>query len=114
MSVEILREFGIDMYTLLYIARTYCIAQGILLSVTWQPGWEKILGENGYSVGFPGGSNSEESACNADLGSTPGSGRSQGEASAVLQPTPVLLPGEFHGQKSLASYSPCSHRVGQD
>ena len=24
-------------------------------------------------------------------------------------PTPVFLPGEFHGQRSLASYSPCSH-----
>ena len=30
--------------------------------------------------GFPGGSDGEESACNArDLGSTPGSGRSPGE-----------------------------------
>ena len=24
------------------------------------------------------------------------------------QPTPVFLPGEFHGQRSLAGYSPCS------
>ena len=32
------------------------------------------------SLGFPGGSDSQESACNAeDLGSTPGSGRSPGE-----------------------------------
>ena len=23
-----------------------------------------------------------------------------------IQPTPVFLPGEFHGQRSLASYSP--------
>ena len=31
-------------------------------------------------LGFPGGSNSKESACNAgDLGSIPGSGRSHGE-----------------------------------
>ena len=29
-------------------------------------------------VGFPGGSNSKESACNGDLGSIPGSGRSPG------------------------------------
>ena len=26
------------------------------------------------------------------------------------QPTPVFLPGKFHGQKSLVGYSPCSHR----
>ena len=26
------------------------------------------------------------------------------------QPTPVFLPGEFHGQRSLASYSPWGHK----
>ena len=26
------------------------------------------------------------------------------------QPTPVLLPGEFHGQKSLVGYSPWGHK----
>ena len=26
------------------------------------------------------------------------------------QPTPVLLPGEFHGQRSLAGYSPWDHK----
>ena len=30
-------------------------------------------------MGFAGGSDSKESACNADLGSGPGSGRSRGE-----------------------------------
>ena len=29
--------------------------------------------------------------------------------------TPVFLPGESHGQRSLAGYSPCGHqRVGHD
>ena len=54
--------------------------------------------------GFPGGSDSKEFACNiADPGSIPGSGRSpwRGE----WQPTPVFLPGEFHGQSSLVGYS---------
>ena len=33
-----------------------------------------------YNLGFPGGSDGKESACNAgDLGSIPGSGRSPGE-----------------------------------
>ena len=70
-----------------------------------------------------------------DKGSVPGSGRYHGEGhgnhamwyiytmdyySAIknnlfesvlmrwmkLEPTPVFLPGEFHGQRSLASYSP--------
>ena len=26
------------------------------------------------------------------------------------QPTPVFLPGEFHGQRSLAGYSPWDHK----
>ena len=30
------------------------------------------------------------------------------------QPTPVLLPGESHGQKSLMGYSPWSCRVEHD
>ena len=29
---------------------TYCVAQGTLLSVTWQPGWEGSLEEKGYNV----------------------------------------------------------------
>ena len=28
----------------------------------------------------------------------------------MWQPTPVFLPGKFHGQKSLAGYSPWGHK----
>ena len=31
-----------------------------------------------------------------------------------MQPTPVLLPGEFHGQRSQAGYSPWDCRVRHD
>ena len=34
----------------------------------------------------------------------PGLGRSPGEGKWL--PTPVFLPGEFHGQRSLGGYSP--------
>ena len=52
-------------------------------------------------MGFPGGPVSKESACNAgDLGSVPGSEGS----------TPVFLPGDSHGQRSLAGYSPWGHK----
>ena len=45
----IVREFRMDTYTLLYFKWiTNCIAHGTLLSVTWQPGWEGSLGEDGY------------------------------------------------------------------
>ena len=56
-------------------------------------------------LGFPGGSDGKESACNAgDLGLIPGLGRFPWRREWL--PTPGLLPGEFHGQRSLASYSP--------
>ena len=52
-----------------------------------------------------GGSDSKVSACNAgDPGSIPGLGRSPWRRE--WQPTPVLLPGKFHGQRSLVVYSP--------
>ena len=55
--------------------------------------------------GFLGGSDGKQSACYAgDLGSIPGLGRSPGEGKGL--PTPVFLSGEFHGQRSLAGYSP--------
>ena len=39
-----------------------------------------------------------------DAGSIPGVGKIPGRR--AWQPTPVLLPGESHGQGSLVSYSP--------
>ena len=57
---------------------------------------------------FPGGSDGKESACDSgDLGLIPGLGRSPGEGTSYL---PVFLPGEFHGQKSLAGYSLWGHK----
>ena len=51
-------------------------------------------------MGFLGGSDGKESACNAkDPGSVPGSGRSPGEGNGYP------LPGEFLGQRSLVGYS---------
>ena len=46
-----------------------------------------------------------------DAGSIPGSGRSPGGRRA-WQPTPVFLPGKFHGQRNLAGSSHGSQRVG--
>ena len=60
-------------------------------------------------ISFPGGSDGKESTCNAgDPGSIPGTGRSSGEG---RQPTPVYLPGEFHGQGSLVGYGRGSQKV---
>ena len=60
--------------------------------LTVQYSWASLVNSNG-----------KESACNAgDLGLIPGLGRSPGGG----QPPPVLLPGESHGQRSLAGDSP--------
>ena len=60
-----------------------------------------------YLLGFPGGSASKESACNAgDLGSIPGLGRFPGEGSSY--PLQYSGPGEFHGP-----YSPWGRKETQ-
>ena len=43
-----------------------------------------------------------------DAGSIPGSGLIPW--SMKWQPTPVSLPGEYHGQRSLVGYSPWFHK----
>ena len=45
-----------------------------------------------------------------DSGSTPVSGGSPGGGNG--NPLQYFLPGEFHGQRSLAGYSPWGRRVG--
>ena len=53
-------------------------------------------------MGFSGGSDSKESACNAgDLGSVSGLGRSPGGENGNAF---SVLPGEANGQTSLAGY----------
>ena len=58
-------------------------------------------------MGFLGGASGKASACNTgdarDSGSIPGSGISPGEGNGN---PPVFLPGEAHGQRNLAGYSP--------
>ena len=48
----IIRGFGMDMCTCCIQngspTRTYCVVQGTLLNLMWQPGWKGSLGENAY------------------------------------------------------------------
>ena len=74
---------------------------------------QRTLCKRGHwaALGFPGGSVGKESTCNAgDPGLIPGLGRSPGGG----QPTPVFLPGESHGHRSLAGYRLWGRRVGHD
>ena len=63
-----------------------------------QPLKEEFVTVHGGSWGFPGDSDGKESE---SLPSIPGLGRSPGRRE--WQPTPVFLPGEFHGQRGLTS-----------
>ena len=59
---------------------------------------------------FPGGSDGKESACNSGgLSSIPGLGRFPWRRE--WQPTPVFLPEESHGQRSLAGRHATVHRA---
>ena len=64
--------------------------------------------------GFPGGSVVKNLPANAGVaGSIPVSGRSPGVGngrSPGVATHSVFLPGESHGQRSLASYSPWGHK----
>ena len=67
----------------------------------------KIIPYESYTCmclrGFPGGSDSKESAYNAgDPSLIPGLGRSSGEGND----NPLQYSGESHGQRSLVGYSP--------
>ena len=63
------------------------------------------INKHTYIQGFPGGSDGEESVCNAaDLGSIPGLGRSPGEGHGNPLQYPCLE--NLHGQRCLADYSP--------
>ena len=64
-------------------------------------------------IGFPVGASGKESACQFRRhGFDPWVGKIAW--SRNRQPTPVLLRGEFHGQRSLVGYSPWFARVGHN
>ena len=60
-------------------------------------------------LGFPGGSDGKESACNAG-DQVPSLGQ-EDPLEKGMQPTLVFLPEEVHGQRSLVGYSSQSCRV---
>ena len=63
-------------------------------------------------LGFPGGASGKEPACSCRRHKRLGFNSWVGKIPwrRAWQPTPVLLPGESHGQRSLAGYSPQGHK----
>ena len=63
-----------------------------------------LFADNSGSLGFPADSDSKESACKVgNPDSIPGLGRFPWRREWI--PTPLFLPGEFHGQRGLVGYS---------
>ena len=66
-----------------------------------------------HGEGYPGGTRGEEPACQCRrCGLSPWVGKIP--LRRAWQPTPVFLPRESHGQRSMAGYSPWGRRVGCD
>ena len=63
-------------------------------------------------MGFPSGASGKEPACQCrrhkTLGFDPWVGKIPWRR--AQQPTPVFLPGELHGHRSLMGYSPQRHK----
>ena len=61
---------------------------------------------------FPGGTSGKEPMCQCRRHKRPGFSPWVGKIpwTRAWQPTPVFLPGESHGQRSLAGYSPWGHK----
>ena len=74
--------------------------------------WGVPKGERAFPRSFSGGPDGKEYTCNAgDPGSIPGFGNIPWRRE--WQPTPEFLPGESHGQRSLAGYSPWGHKESE-
>ena len=65
-----------------------------------------------FPMGFPGGSDSKDFACNVgDPGSIPGG---EDPLEKEMQPTPVFLPVNSHGHRAWRVKSKGSQRCGHD
>ena len=79
-------------------------------SVSWSTCKCKIVILYSLNLGFPGGASGKEPACQYRRPRFhPWVGRIPWRRRA-WQSTPVFLPGEFHGQRSLVGYSPWSRK----
>ena len=85
------------------LSRLHLIRRGIQIVVA-RTLWV-LIGTTTSTIGnSPGGSDGKESACNA------GDLVREIPWRRKWQPTPVFLPGEFLGQRSLMGYSPWGHK----
>ena len=100
--VKNLPLFGMNKYTLLYFK---WITNKVLLYSTWNSAQCYVAGWMGVEFGridtcmdFPGVASSKRTCLPLQV--------RRKKRRRAWQPTPVFLPGESHGQRSLAGYSP--------
>ena len=99
-------------YYLLYTFTFCTVIQsspfGILVSYLWNSCTSNLCPCFLFSQGFPGGASRKEPAfqCRRTEEMQVLSLGWEDPLEKEMQPTPVFLPGESHGQRSLVSYSP--------
>ena len=73
------------------------------------------IGDMYTGMVFPGGLSGKEPACKSRRHKRSGLDPWMGTVPwrKTWLPTPVFLPGEFHGQRSLAGYSPWDHKESE-
>ena len=97
------------------------MCSGVPLTAWIGPGSTHLVAPSGWPwanyipnlfIGFPGGTSGKEPACQCRRlkrhGFNPRIRKIPWRR--PWQPTPVFLPGEFHGQRNLAGYSPWGHK----
>ena len=84
-----------------------------VVGLKWKVLMLAVLSKQIYTYGFPGGASGKAPTCQCRrykrCGFDPWVGKIPWRG--AWQPTPVFLPGESHGQRNLAGYSPwgCKH-----
>jgi len=97
-----MEESVLEFFSMMLLLAPFIVHAGI-----FDKGWNPFLLSEVFIpfMGFPGGSDGKEPACNAgEPGLDPWVGKIPWRR--AWQPTSVFLPGESHGQRNPAGYSP--------
>ena len=102
-------DFGREHWALAHCLLSSLCSYFLLITLPVSVHLLKLITDVNYKIigwmGFPGGASGKESACQCRrLGFDPWFRKSPWRR--AWQPTPVFLPGESHGQRSLVGYNP--------
>ena len=80
-------------------------------SLGWEIPWRKERLPTPVFLGFPGGASGKEPTCQCRRHKRFRFNPWVGNGRRAWQPTPVFMPGESLGQRSLVGYGPLGHKV---